>query len=308
MTPYDTDSNTPEITAPSMQEGPRPPRPLLGTLLYLLLAFGLTALFAVSATLLLGLSGNAPQDDPENFVVSLIVFTLSLAGAVVATAPFVRRGNLTWTDAGFGRRHVLFDTGIGVLLGVASFSLVPLVARLFQWTTFEAGDLSVFPAYAASVGIVLLPAAAFEEVFSRGLPLHYLRQLRIGGLTPGRATVLAVLLTSLLFSFLHAWNPGFNAIAFLEVVAAGVALAVARIRSGALWLPIGWHFGWNASQDILYGFSVSGVTAGSGALLRASTSGPPMLVGGAFGPESGLLTVFATVLFTILFAAFYPKR
>lgn len=308
MTPDDIHPVPPATEVPVIQEGHRPPRPIVGTVLYLLLALGLTALFAVSATLLLGLSGNAPDSDSENFVVSLTIFALSLIGAIVATYPFVRRGNLTWTDAGFAPRRVLFDAGVGVLLGVASFSLVPLVERLFQWVTFEAGDLSVFPVYAATVGLVLLPAAAFEEVFSRGLPLHFLRQLRIRSLTPGGATVLAVLLTSILFSFLHIWNPGFNSIAFLEVVAAGVALAVARLWTGALWLPIGWHFGWNASQDILYGFSVSGVTAGSGALLRAVTSGPPLLVGGEFGPESGLLTVFSTVLFTVLFAAFYPKR
>ena len=43
---------------------------------------------------------------------------------------------------------------------------------------------------------------------------------------------------------------------------ASIMLGIAYLRSGALWLPIGIHFGWNALQGPVLGISVTGMDLG----------------------------------------------
>jgi hypothetical protein len=137
------------------------------------------------------------------------------------------------------------------------------------------GSLAVF----ALVGF-------YEELTFRG---YYLHNLRDGlGLAP------AVLLSSLVFALAHAGNPFASWTSTVGLIAAGLFLAYAWIRTRRLWLPIGLHLGWNFFQGTVFGFPVSGTTAPGLLLQRAE--GPPLLTGGGFGPEAGLIVLPAMLL------------
>jgi hypothetical protein len=72
------------------------------------------------------------------------------------------------------------------------------------------------------------------------------------------------------------------------VAAYGMSAAIVRLATNGLWLPIGMHFAWNLLEEFVFGFPNSGV-ASDDALVRATVTGPVLLTGGAYGPESGLV-------------------
>ena len=223
-----------------------------------------------------------------------------------ALAPFVQtwrtvRGKrLSWWEAGFRRRNLIGDLFVGLVIGAGSFAIVPVLAAAFGWVEIEyapAGD-----AYWGTLPVafhLLLVAAAAEEFVLRGVPLALIAR---------RNLPLAILVTSFIFSILHAPNAGFNWVALLEIMAAGIVLAIARLRSGALWLPIGWHLGWNLSQGWLFGCVVSGHEASTAPLLATYFSGPEVLTGGEFGPEAGLFSVVAEVVTFYFYMHLVPGR
>jgi hypothetical protein len=71
-------------------------------------------------------------------------------------------------------------------------------------------------------------------------------------------------------------------------------LALAYLRSGSLWLPIGIHFGWNLMQDEIFNLHGRGVSQLIGAI--TIQHGPPWVVGTAYGIEVGLLGIVLACL------------
>jgi len=133
--------------------------------------------------------------------------------------------------------------------------------------------------------LVFILYAGEEEILSRGLVYPLLRR-SIG-------FAWAVIVSSLLFSLLHAFNNAFSWIPFIDILLAGVFLALLRELTGSLWLAWGAHFGWNFGL-IALGLPVSGIRV----LLDPQswhmvTMGPDFLTGGDFGPEGGIGGVIA---------------
>jgi membrane protease YdiL (CAAX protease family) len=133
-----------------------------------------------------------------------------------------------------------------------------------------------------------------EEVLVRGYAFQVLR-------TQG-GVVTALLLTSGLFSLMHAMNPGIGWIGFLNIFLAGIWLGAARVTSGSLWLPVGMHIGWNFFLGPVFGFPVSGIIERS--VLITRPAGADWITGGAFGPEGGVLATI--VLLAGAAALFHP--
>jgi hypothetical protein len=67
------------------------------------------------------------------------------------------------------------------------------------------------------------------------------------------------------------------------------------IRSGSLWLLIGYHFGWNATASGLFGLELSGFEEGASVFI-SSLTGPEWLTGGDYGFEASLPAVVFEVL------------
>jgi len=164
----------------------------------------------------------------------------------------------------------------GIALGsgmIAIVAVAMIVSGHLQW---HAQDFP--PVRWAEMAVILLAAAAFEELLFRG----YGFQRLVEGL--GRWPALIVL--SLFFAAGHRNNPGAGWPGLANTVLVGLVFGIAYLRTRQLWLPIAWHWSWNLMEATL-GFPVSGIRFSAMPLLAVET-GHPLWTGSAYGPEAAL--------------------
>jgi hypothetical protein len=89
------------------------------------------------------------------------------------------------------------------------------------------------------------------------------------------------------FRLLHGFNPGATPLSMANTAGFGILFGVALLRSHDLWLPIGFHFGWNAALPFL-GVSLSGFTIQVVGYQLVWKAGD-LWSGGTYGPEASLL-------------------
>jgi membrane protease YdiL (CAAX protease family) len=191
---------------------------------------------------------------------------------------------LGWTW-GSGRD---FLKGLGYGAGAAAAVLAAML--LFDWVQFEKAPADTVGA-AAVTSVLLFIGATGEEMMFHGYAFQLLVR-HVGAF----ATILPV---GLAFGLAHMGNQNSTLLAVLNTVVWGALLGYACYRSGALWMPIGMHFGWNLILP-LAGANLSGFTMRvTGYALHQNAGG--MLSGGAYGPEGSVLTtVAAGVLFWVV--------
>lgn len=92
-----------------------------------------------------------------------------------------------------------------------------------------------------------------------------------------------------------------------NVALASVLLGLAYLRSKALWLPIGIHYGWDAFQGPVLGINVTGMDLGAHWHVFA-VDGPALWTGGAMGVEGGLAGLAGPLLGIAVVLALYRSR
>ncbi len=199
-------------------------------------------------------------------------------------------------------RSTWSDLIVGFFLSAFLFSILYLTTTMLGWSKFESWAWENESLGQVLVGVaasffLFLGAAYQEELLSRGYQLQNLAQ--------GTNLPTAVFLSSLIFSLLHLRNPNVSWMAFIGLLAAGLFLVYAYLRTKSLWLPIGIHLGWNFFEGSIFGFPVSGMKAFG--LIRQQSGGPDLLSGGAFGPEAGLI-VLPVMLLGAWLIKLYTKR
>jgi membrane protease YdiL (CAAX protease family) len=185
----------------------------------------------------------------------------------------------------------------GLLIGVAMFVVVIVnIALLGHYRIDGWGSV------AGAVALLgfMAAAAVTEEVIFRGILFRIVEE-RAG-------TWWALVLTSVLFGLSHIFNPDatlWGAVAI--AVEAGAMLAAAYAATRKLWVPIGLHFGWNFAEGGIFSTNVSGTNTPKG-LFNGVLSGPSLISGGKFGPETSLYTMAAGVVLTIVFLWMAHRR
>jgi len=141
------------------------------------------------------------------------------------------------------------------------------------------------------LALVLLFGAAGEEMLFHGYGFQALRR-SVGDFA-------AILPVGVLFGLLHMGNENVTIFAIVNTVLWGILLGWAFVLTGALWLPIGLHFGWNLGL-LVSGINLSGFTMGvTGYGLRWSKG--DLWSGGAYGLEGSVMTTVSVVgLFVVL--------
>jgi uncharacterized protein len=273
------------LPEPELQK-PDPFRPLLGAGLF---AFGYYVLLNVLATIAQFLGrGMVAQTVPP-------LLAASLLGAL-AMAIFESRG---LTDLGLHWRkeaqwNLLKGTAIGAG-GAAILILSPVAVRAARFESVPDAGFSTLTAVFTLA--LLFCGAAGEEIAFRGFPLQFLIR--------GYGAWIAIPGIGILFGLLHGFNPGSTPLSMANTAGFGILFGIALMRSHDLWLPIGLHFGWNATLPFL-GVDLSGFTiqvVGYRVVWKAGT----LWSGGAYGPEASILaTVVLLMMFVVVW--YIPVR
>ncbi len=250
---------------------------------------------------------------PEGFMLMgpLLMMVVTPLAMLLAALILDRR---RYRDYGFGINvRWWLDLGFGLFLGAA----IMLVIFLLEWGL---GWIEVTPAWSApehargfwgefGVGILLFLAVGFyEEALSRGYLLRNIAEgLNAKWWRPEVAVLLATVITSALFGFAHASNPNATILSTVLISVAGIMLAAGYILTGELAIPIGIHITWNFFQGYVFGFPVSGMSSGSSVFIIRQ-GGPELWTGGRFGPEAGLLGLFAMLALTAAIWIYARRR
>jgi membrane protease YdiL (CAAX protease family) len=177
-------------------------------------------------------------------------------------------------------RHIV----AGLLLGTVLMGLIFLVEWGAGWLTIEG-----FSWQAQSPILVLTTLLAYL-LFNAAVALYEelaFRGYMLQNLSADWGVVVALVASSLLFGIFHGLNPNATLLALANIFLAGVLLTACYLVTRNLWLAMGFHFSWNFVQGPLLSFPLSGLDTPG--LLVTSTQGNPLITGGAFGPEGGLL-------------------
>src|SRR5258708_6555530 len=174
-------------------------------------------------------------------------------------------------------RELLLGAALAAVLVLAADGLVLATTALRHARGSGFSWLELIAVYA--------PAAIHEELVFRGYPLQKLRTL---------SRPVAIGVTSLVFAAMHGANNGLTAVAFANLLLAGVLLALAYERYGRLWFPIGLHLAWNLLCGPILGYDVSGYVP-ERSVLTTRGKGAPLLTGGIFGIEGRIWIVLVEV-------------
>ncbi len=196
------------------------------------------------------------------------------------------------------------ELGIGVGLGTSMIFLVAGLERSlglanFAWNAGQPGRVLVTGFFFC---LLMFIAAVNEEMAFRGYPFQRL----VDSMGP----VGAVAVSSALFGLAHLGNPFHTWFSTFNAMLVGVPLAVAYLRTRALWMPIGIHFAWNFVEGYGLGLPVSGLVLPATAV-KPAVHDFAWLTGGTYGPEGGLLTsaaIAAATLYLSLSRSIYTSE
>ena len=261
-------------------------------LLVPLLAFGFMAVPSIGVGVLLEQYGLMDARGPAGAagVMTLLVTAFPLIALITwAWVRGVERRTLDTIGLvapGGARRFVQ-----GHLIGVGS--LLGVVASIALLGGYQAnGVLPAFSSATALGGVLLLlfgfaVQSSVEEIVFRGWMLS--------GIARKLNVPIAVLLTSLLFGFMHHSPDG--PLAFAGTFMFSLFACCWVLRVGHVWGVMGWHSGWNWLLCTGFELPLSGTNPIEPALLTHLVDrGPALLTGGAYGPEASALTIAALAL------------
>ena len=248
------------------------------------------------------------QHPALHVIASLSVFASSYAATVALVAYLLRMAGLlalgqwAWLTGGVlatlltisvcegGRWRIGLEAPARIavrelLLGAALAAVLVLAADglVLATTALRHDRGSGFPWL--ELMAVYAPAAVHEELVFRGYPFQRLRTLN-------RPSAIGI--TSVVFAAMHGANNGLTAVAFANLLLAGVLLALAYERYGRLWFPIGLHLAWNLLCGPILGYDVSGYVP-ERSVMTTRGHGAPFLTGGTFGIEGSIWIVLVEV-------------
>jgi membrane protease YdiL (CAAX protease family) len=240
---------------------------------------------------------------PMHLTLLLIVFTLMVK--LLDRVP----GNPLAAQGLDTRRRWSRDVAFGLLIGFGLVTIAVIALAIFGDLTFriELTDQTIPPALL--VVWVLATAAMLEEVFFRGYPFQRLAD-GLAGLDrfirmPFGTTAIIVL--SILFGVVHLRNPHATLLGAANTALVGVFFSIAYLRTRALWMPFGIHFGWNFTLGTLFGLPVSGIT-NFAVVVHGTALGPVWLTGGDYGIEASATGTTVILLGILLLVLFIPTR
>lgn len=219
----------------------------------------------------------------------IMIFTPIIAWKYVMKRPL--------TNMGFGSIKIHGKEFItGLLFGIVSMTIV-FMALLLSGNATVTSWTPVFSLNTLIYLVLYILVGFAEEIFGRGYIMATLRQTR--------NIPVVILVSAIIFALLHGMNPGIGILPLINLTIFGILFAYTYLKSGNIWMAIGYHITWNYFQGNVFGFKVSGTNTGG--ILTTTYENNTIINGGDFGPEGGLF-VTAILLLGFVFVTYYYRN
>ena len=185
-------------------------------------------------------------------------------------------------------KHFYLGAFLGFfIMGFAYLLLSQMDEIVFVKTVFKINEILF------SVGLFIIVAIS-EEVLIRG---YILRNLMYSF---NKYT--ALIISSILFSVIHGFNPDMSWLSYLNLFLAGILLGASYIYTKNLWFPIALHFSWNFFL-FFFGFNVSGQNLYS--LIEFKIAKSNLINGGLFGFEGSIFCIVIQLVLITTILIYY---
>jgi membrane protease YdiL (CAAX protease family) len=258
---------------------------------YRLIAF----LLAIAALVLQCLSLTRFKGDASMLVYLFSEWFLVLGSLLLAMALL----NDGLRAIGMDPRHGLRLYLPGAAIGAGMFLLFVIVALLLGGYSIGINPAGVDWPMIILFMIAFVGQSAFEEIFSRGFLLYWLKT-KIGAIG-------AVLVTATIFSLMHIPNGHTTVLSVLNLFLVGVFYGLMVLRTGSLWMACGAHFAWNFLETNVFLVPNSGNAVTTGIFKLTPLAENELLIGKEFGPEGSLTVSIIHLLAILLLALSFMK-
>lgn len=201
----------------------------------------------------------------------------------------------------FGRRKFRDYTKgviIGLLLLSVSFVVVASSSKANIVYAFNFNIYSVLSILSV-LGFFLIQGAS-EEIFMRG---WFMQSIAVR-----HWPWLGIVLSTVIFTVLHAANPNLNTVAVVNLFLIGLFLAILALYDENLWGACGFHSAWNFTMNSVYGVQVSGNKLTGETIMQTTFEGNDLITGGAFGLEGSIVVTVIIFIATVLLIVLRSKR
>lgn len=233
-------------------------------------------------------------------MVSLVLFAFSSL-LVFFRVKVIEKRKIS--SIGFAKDSWIKKYLIGFLIGIIMMGIIVLILYGFGYITIDKNPIQ--PVGLSTLPVILIFLVGWiiqggtEEIVTRGWLMNVLG---------ARYNItLGLIVSSLLFSFMHLLNPNVNYIAVINIALVGLFYGLCVIKTNDLWAVCGMHSAWNFAQGNLFGFEVSGNNVPFGSLMDFKLIGSDFVTGGVFGPEAGIVSTIILVA-SILILLFLDRK
>jgi membrane protease YdiL (CAAX protease family) len=274
----------------------------LRALLIIIPFFIVSGIFQFLALVLYGaITGNLNLESLQNADMSggtgLVMQLSGTLGTLLIVWIFSRYiDRIKFKDLGFSLKNQKKNIFYGLFAGLIMMGLGTLLLWGNGNLTIDSVNLGLLSLLQSIVLFILV--SVNEEVFVRGYILP--------NLMDSMNKYIALVVSSLIFTALHLFNPNVSVIGVTNIFLAGILLGISYIFTKNLWFPITLHFSWNFFQGPIFGFEVSGTS--SETLISQTINGNDLLTGGQFGFEGSIIATVLCSLGIVLFWMVYKNQ
>ena len=197
---------------------------------------------------------------------------------------FEKRGPET---LGFNKIHPFRSYIYGLLIGLFMFFVVVMPGVALGAFSFVGISHNMDLLLILGMMIGYLIQSMQEQVLCRGFFLVSLARKN--------SVVTAVVISSLAFTAMHYLNEGLTPISVLNLLLFGFFYALYFLKDGNIYGVAAIQGIWNFAEGNLFGFKVSGLP-NNPSFYEFRQNGKPLLDGGAFGPEGGLIVTVVLII------------
>ena len=226
----------------------------------------------------------------------LIVSAFDLMGTFLVLWLFIKYVDKeSFIKLGFETKNRLKEFNTGIISGLVIMALGYFILSVSNQIFFVKLNFD-FRELLISI-LLFIIVAVVEEALFRGYILKNLMK--------SFNKYVALVVSSILFSLAHGFNPNIDLFSLFDLFLAGITLGIFYVYTKNLWFPIAFHLSWNLFQA-LFGFNVSGLETYS--IIEFEIKQENLMNGGAFGFEGSYLSIIAELMVIIGIVIYFNKK